>query len=121
MPAAPRAMLTTPLLRRRAPEAAAINRKDRAMIKPTKLDRTMKQGHRSGGFGIEILFPGRTLEEGDSGIGAIGRIDHAHVTPGTVIRMHPHKDDEILTYLRRGTVMHSDTVGHQEPISDRKS
>jgi redox-sensitive bicupin YhaK (pirin superfamily) len=73
------------------------------MTAPMKLDRTMKRGHRADEFGIEILYPGAVLNEGDSGIGAIGRIDHARVTPGTVIRMHPHKDDEILTYLRRGT------------------
>jgi len=90
------------------------------MTAPIKLDRTMKRGRRAGGFGIEILYPGTVLKEGDSGIGAIGRIDHARVAPGTVIRMHPHKDDEILTYLRRGTVLHSDTVGQKEEISNRR-
>jgi redox-sensitive bicupin YhaK (pirin superfamily) len=90
------------------------------MTAPMKLDRTMKRGHSAGGFGIEILYPGAVFNEGDSGIGAIGRIDHARVTPGTVIRMHPHKDDEILTYLRHGTVLHSDTVGQKEEISNRR-
>ena len=31
--------------------------------------------------------------------------------------MHPHRDDEILTYLRRGRVRHRDSVGHVEEIS----
>lgn len=84
---------------------------------PVKLDRSMKRGHRAGGFGIEILFPGVTLGQGDSGIGAIGRIDQARIKPGTVIPMHPHRDDEILTYMRRGTMLHRDTVGHEEALT----
>jgi redox-sensitive bicupin YhaK (pirin superfamily) len=90
------------------------------MATGAKLDRSSKRVHRVGGFGIEILFPGMTLNEGDSGIGAIGRIDHARVTPGTVIAMHPHRDDEILTYLRQGTVQHRDTIGHTEEISNTR-
>lgn len=90
------------------------------MTKPVILDRLKKRSHGSGGFGIEILWPGLALGDGDSGVGAIGRIDHARVTPGTVIRMHPHKDDEILTYLRSGRVRHLDTVGHAEEISNRR-
>jgi redox-sensitive bicupin YhaK (pirin superfamily) len=31
--------------------------------------------------------------------------------------MHPHRDDEILTYLRGGRVMHKDTVGDVEWFS----
>ncbi len=85
-----------------------------------KLDRSIKHKHGSGGFGIEILHPGLALNNGDSGIGAIGRIDHARVTPGTVIAMHPHRDDEILTYLRSGRVRHLDTVGHSEDISNMR-
>ena len=86
----------------------------------TKLDRSMKRKHGSGGFGIEILHPGLALNDGDSGIGAIGRIDQAIITPGTVVRMHPHRDDEILTYVRRGRMLHRDSVGHAEEISSRR-
>ncbi|MNG76326.1 Quercetin 2,3-dioxygenase [compost metagenome] len=82
-----------------------------------KIDQTRKRGHKVGGFGIEILWPGLVQNKGDSGIGAIGRIDHAAVSPGTIIPMHPHKDDEILTYLRSGLVRHLDTEGHSEEIS----
>ncbi|MER9136151.1 pirin family protein [Mesorhizobium sp. M0830] len=87
------------------------------MNQPVKLERSMKRKHGSGGFGIEILWPGLARrDQGDSGIGAIGRIDHARVLPGTVVSMHPHKDDEILTYLRSGRVLHLDTEGHSEPV-----
>ncbi|WP_168879835.1 pirin family protein [Rhizobium sp. P28RR-XV] len=91
------------------------------MSQPVKLDRSMKRRHGSGGFGIEILWPGLVdRENGDSGIGAIGRIDHAQVLPGTVVSMHPHKDDEILTYLRGGRVLHLDTVGRSEQLSNTR-
>jgi redox-sensitive bicupin YhaK (pirin superfamily) len=80
----------------------------------------MKRRHGAGGFGIEILHPGLALQDGGSGLGALGRIDHASVAEGTVVRMHPHRDDEILTYLRRGRVRHGDTVGHVEEISPRR-
>ena len=75
---------------------------DSVMTAMAKLEWTIKSGRQVNGFSIEILLPGASLDNGDSGIGAIGRIDHARVTPGTVIHMHPHKDDEILTYLPPG-------------------
>lgn len=85
-----------------------------------KLGRSMKRRHGEGGFGIEILHPGLVEGGDDSGLGALGRIDHARVTEGTIIKMHPHRDDEILTYLRRGRVRHADTVGHVEEVSARR-
>jgi quercetin 2,3-dioxygenase len=75
---------------------------------------------KNGGFGIEILFPGKGIGSEDSGIGTIGRIDQATVTPGTLVPMHPHKDDEILTYLRSGVVEHKDTEGNVEVITNKR-
>jgi redox-sensitive bicupin YhaK (pirin superfamily) len=75
---------------------------------------------KNGGFGIEILFPGKGINSEDSGIGTIGRIDQATVTPGTLVPMHPHKDDEILTYLRTGVVEHKDTEGNIEVITNKR-
>lgn len=89
-------------------------------MKPVKLDNGTKQGHKMGAFGIEILYPGQTLGRGDSGIGAIGRIDHARIGAGTVVRMHAHRDDEILSYMRSGKMIHSDTVGHQEELTNSR-
>ena len=86
-------------------------------LSPIKIDRSAKRRHSSGAFRIEILHPGQALGQGDSGIGAIGRIDHAQVGPGTLVAMHPHRDDEILTYVREGRVEHRDTVGDVEVIS----
>lgn len=47
-----------------------------------KVNRHDKISHGSGGFGIEILWPGSVQKNTDSGIGAIGRIDHANIEPG---------------------------------------
>lgn len=85
-----------------------------------KIENSSKHQHGSGGFGIDILWPGMVQNSDDSGIGAIGRIDQANIKAGTVISMHPHKDDEILTYMRKGRMLHLDTVGNEEEISDTR-
>lgn len=77
------------------------------MIK--KFPNAVKVSKQHGGFGIEILYPGSALGSPDSGLGTIGRIDHATVSPGTLVPMHPHQDDEILTCLRNGKVKHKDS------------
>ncbi|WP_192348791.1 pirin family protein [Algoriphagus sp. Y33] len=87
----------------------------------TKIDNTIKYGKKHGGFGIQILYPGLIRPPlNDSGFSTIGRIDHARITPGTLIPMHPHKNDEILTYLRRGNVKHLDSEGYTATISNQK-
>lgn len=87
----------------------------------TKIDTTIKYGKKHGGFGIQILYPGLIRpHSNDTGFSTIGRIDHAKINPGTVIPMHPHKDDEILTYLRSGKVNHLDSEGHTGIISSQK-
>ena len=86
-----------------------------------KLDKAITYGRQRGGFGIEIRYPGLAFPDaGDTGVGGIGRIDHATVEPGTLIPMHPHKNDEILTYLRTGKVAHLDSEGVTETLSNGK-
>jgi quercetin 2,3-dioxygenase len=86
----------------------------------TKIDNTIKYGKQRGGFGIQILFPGKIRPQlQDTGFATLGRIDHAKITPGTLIPMHPHRDDEILTYLRSGKVKHIDSVGYTNIISNQ--
>src|SRR5699024_2897063 len=81
------------------------------MIK--KMDASVKTGKQRGGFGIEILYPGAAFSNPtDSGLAGIGRIDQARVNPGTLIPMHPHRNDEILTYIRTGRVKHTDSGGN---------
>lgn len=84
----------------------------------TKIDNAIKYGRQHNGFGVQILYPGLAKPQLiDTGFHTIGRIDHARITPGTLIPMHPHKDDEILTYLRSGKVKHSDSEKNTEIIS----
>jgi hypothetical protein len=61
--------------------------------RPVKIGRQEKRGGH--GFGTELLHPGLSLGGGDSGIGAIGRIDHGRIP--SHLWMHPHRDDEIPT------------------------
>lgn len=82
----------------------------------TKISAGRMRGNFVQSFGVEILYPGLTLTADDSGIGPIGRIDRAQVQPGHLIGMHPHKDDEILTYIRGGEMLHRDTVGNEKTL-----
>jgi redox-sensitive bicupin YhaK (pirin superfamily) len=75
--------------------------------------RTIDQGK----FTIRLIFPGVKLHNlKDVGLGPLGRVDHATLDPGMVVPMHPHQNDEILSYLRKGTMIHKDTAGHQVPV-----
>jgi redox-sensitive bicupin YhaK (pirin superfamily) len=89
-------------------------------MQPIKINSSIKRGDWDRGFGVEIFYPGTALGEGDSGIGAIGRIDRALIQPGHTIAMHPHKDDEIFTYKRAGRMLHLDTVGNREEVNPRR-
>lgn len=52
----------------------------------------------------------------DAGFGGLGLIDHARLSPGLVVPMHEHRDDEIVSYLRVGSMEHTDTAGHRELV-----
>jgi redox-sensitive bicupin YhaK (pirin superfamily) len=96
-----------------------INKNKNNML--TKIDTTIKYGKQHAGFGIQVLYPGLIRPQlKDTGFSSIGRIDHARINPGTVIPMHPHKDDEILTYLRSGKVRHHDSEGFTDIFSSKK-
>lgn len=87
----------------------------------TKIDSAKRYGKEQGGFGIQVLYPGIVRPgDKDTGFATLGRIDHARILPGTLIPMHPHQDDEILTYLRSGKVKHLDSEGHTGIISNQK-
>lgn len=69
---------------------------------------------------ISILYPGTVVSKSDTGIGSIGRIDHAYFQGNTVIAMHPHINDEILSYFRTGKAEHKDSEGFVEMISGNR-
>jgi redox-sensitive bicupin YhaK (pirin superfamily) len=73
-------------------------------------------GH--GAFQIRRLHPGIKLGNPDDlGFGPLGLIDHANLGPGLLVPMHEHRNDEILSYLRSGTLWHEDTHGGRLPMS----
>ena len=70
-----------------------------------------------GKFIIRMIAPGLKLNNPtDQGIGPLGRVDHATLQPDMVVRMHPHQNDEILSYMRKGTMVHEDTHHNKVPI-----
>lgn len=78
-----------------------------------KIDNSKKVGNPH----IKILYPGKAMGSKDTGLASIGRIDHASLPPGSFIAMHPHINDEILSYFRIGKVKHTDSAGFSEYIT----
>jgi redox-sensitive bicupin YhaK (pirin superfamily) len=73
-------------------------------------------GH--GGFQIRRIRPGIKLGNPDDfGFGPLGLMDHANLGPGLLVPMHEHRNDEILSYVRSGTLWHEDTHGGRLPMS----
>jgi len=68
---------------------------------------------------IQTLYPGIAVSQKDSGIGSIGRIDHAFFRGRQRIDMHPHVNDEIFSYFRAGKVYHQDSEGFQATIGGK--
>ena len=71
-------------------------------------------------FIIDMLPLGNALSNhSDHGIFQLGRLDHATLHPGVVVRMHLHRDDEILSYMRKGTMHHKDSNGNDIAINNQ--
>ena len=81
-----------------------------------KIDHSNKMGNAK----IAILYPGLELTDFDTGYFSIGRIDHAQMKAGTLIAMHPHRNDDILSYFRIGQVMHTDSQGYQALLMPKR-
>lgn len=69
---------------------------------------------------IKVLYPGVAVSKTDTGIGSIGRIDHPEFRGNTIIKMHPHVNDEIVSYFRSGLSEHRDSEGIVENITKNK-
>jgi quercetin 2,3-dioxygenase len=76
---------------------------------------------RMGGFQIRRIRPGRVLgAQEDPAFGPLSVVDRATLAQGMVVRMHEHKNDEIFTYMWRGTVLHEDSAKHKVPLSSSR-
>ncbi|WP_126651754.1 pirin family protein [Chryseobacterium aureum] len=82
-----------------------------------KASERQKAGH--GNFSINIVIPGKNTADTDLGFFNLGRFDDAHLKPGAFIGMHPHKNDEILTLMRSGTMLHKDSTGKEIAVTPR--
>ena len=70
-----------------------------------------------GGFRVHRIHPGAALGvAGDEGFGGLGLIDDATLQPKHVVAMHEHRHDEIVSYLRAGTLRHVDSAGQAEVV-----
>lgn len=76
-----------------------------------------KRSHGNNVFHIEILYPGMALGLNDTGFYTIGRIDHASFKPPGLVPMHLHRDDEIFSYMRKGSMVHRDSSGNKQSVT----
>lgn len=90
-------------------------KKQNNMFIINKASERQKAGH--GNFSINIVIPGRNVNNGDLGFYNLGRFDDAHLKPGAFIGMHPHQNDEILTLMRQGTMLHKDSTGKEVAVT----
>ncbi len=75
----------------------------------------------NGPFTVNLIAAGRLLDkETDFAFGPLARFDHANANIGTFVKMHDHINDEILSYMWKGEMMHDDSTGNMVKISDRK-
>ncbi|MFC7366277.1 MULTISPECIES: pirin family protein [Bhargavaea] len=71
-------------------------------------------------FSLKVNRPGLVNQDKDSddySFGPLARFDHATIRKGTKIRMHEHVNDEILSYIGSGQMLHRDSDGEEELLS----
>jgi redox-sensitive bicupin YhaK (pirin superfamily) len=75
-----------------------------------------------GPFSITRIQPGDIFEDEteDFAFGPLAIIDHAVMKKGLTIKMHEHVNDEILSYIWKGTSYHKDSAGFEAPIAPGK-
>ncbi|WP_440854393.1 pirin family protein [Sinorhizobium sp. 22678] len=98
-----------------AANSSRARRVDTKKMKPDRRSGSWKQG-----CTVETTYPGFVLGPDDSGLASIGKIERTYALPEFVASMHPHRDDEIFSYVRSGTVLHLDSMGHEEKISSTR-
>lgn len=84
-----------------------------------KISHSKRRDYQKDTHQLKILYPGHAINSEDSGIGTIGRIDHAVLKPGASIPFHEHRDDEILSYVRKGQMIHQDNLGKERTVDGR--
>ncbi|MGQ4554777.1 pirin family protein [Halobellus sp. GM3] len=66
-----------------------------------------------GSFRIHFNFPGRALPaRDDHGYGPLATVVESFMDPGTLIRMHQHRNEEIVSWVPAGVMRHDDRRGN---------
>jgi redox-sensitive bicupin YhaK (pirin superfamily) len=67
-----------------------------------------------GQFRIHLNFPGRNLPgHDDHGYGPLATVVESFMDPDTLISMHPHYDEEIISWVPAGVMRHDDRQGNE--------
>jgi redox-sensitive bicupin YhaK (pirin superfamily) len=78
-------------------------------------------GFEHGSFKIRRVRPGLIFgANADPAFGPLAVLDHANLGVGTVVRFHEHVNDEILSYMWRGTMVHEDSSGNRVALSPKR-
>ncbi|MBP1806906.1 pirin family protein [Rubellimicrobium aerolatum] len=71
-----------------------------------------------GQFVVRVAMPGLALPEGDDhGHGPLAAVAESFMAPGTLIGMHPHVQDEIISWVPEGVMRHDDRT-HGRLVTD---
>ncbi|WP_247730902.1 pirin family protein [Halovivax limisalsi] len=66
-----------------------------------------------GKFRIHFDFPGRAVpDHDDHGYGPLATVVESFMDPGTLIRMHQHRNEEIISWVPDGVMRHDDRLGN---------
>ncbi|MBR1156306.1 pirin family protein [Bradyrhizobium sp. JYMT SZCCT0428] len=86
------------------------------MLKILRAERS--RGFEQGSFKIRRVRPGLVLgSNADPAFRPLAVLDHANLGVGTLVRFHEHVNDEILSYMWRGTMVHEDSSGNRVALS----
>lgn len=67
-----------------------------------------------GPFRTAFDFPGRNLPgHDDHGYGPLATVVESYLDPGTLIPIHPHRNDEIISWVPDGVMRHDDREGNR--------
>jgi len=87
----------------------AQQRRDATVYTAPRTDVSQDQGP----FRTHFTFPGRTLpNHDDHGYGPLATVVESFLDPGTRIRMHKHRNEEIISWVPAGVMRHDDRQGN---------
>lgn len=67
-----------------------------------------------GSFRIHFNFPGRNHpEHNDHGYGPLATVVESFMDPDTLVSMHPHRNEEIISWVPAGIMRHGDRMGNK--------